>query len=212
MSAIGHPASSRGGRTVFPGDRIAALSAMKWTPPKTMTSAVVSPPPARPERVARDVGDLLDFVPLVVVRQEDRVALLQQRLDLRLEGRQFLRIASFSFSSFSARAKSSSTASRTSFPSWRMPCTCPLWHRHPRAARQLHGGNRRPDPLGHHRHPRKDVASSLRVPRASPPSGCERSPVQVRTRSPIPAQPGERLRVPPRGGRPAGRSRRAPGR
>ena len=41
MSAIGQPASSRGSRTVFSGERIAALSAMKWTPQKTITSAVV---------------------------------------------------------------------------------------------------------------------------------------------------------------------------
>jgi hypothetical protein len=39
MSAIGQPASIRGSRTVFPGDRMAALSAMKWTPQNTITSA-----------------------------------------------------------------------------------------------------------------------------------------------------------------------------
>ncbi len=41
MSAIGQPASRRGSRTVFSGERIDALSAMKWTPQKTITSAGV---------------------------------------------------------------------------------------------------------------------------------------------------------------------------
>jgi len=41
MSAMGQPASSRGSRTVLSGERMAADSAMKWTPQKTMTSASV---------------------------------------------------------------------------------------------------------------------------------------------------------------------------
>ena len=40
MSAIGQVASISGRRTVLSGQRIAALSPIKWTPQKTMTSAV----------------------------------------------------------------------------------------------------------------------------------------------------------------------------
>jgi hypothetical protein len=49
-----------GSRTVFCGDRIAAVSAMKCTPQKTMTSAVGLRRLAREaERVADEVGDVL---------------------------------------------------------------------------------------------------------------------------------------------------------
>ena len=41
-AASEHPASRSGIRTVFPGLRIFAVSAMKWTPAMTMTSASVS--------------------------------------------------------------------------------------------------------------------------------------------------------------------------
>ncbi len=41
-SAMGHPARRSGMSTVFRGDRILAVSAMKWTPQKTMTSASVA--------------------------------------------------------------------------------------------------------------------------------------------------------------------------
>ena len=41
VSARAQPASKRGSRTVFSGERIEALSAMKCTPAKTMTSAFV---------------------------------------------------------------------------------------------------------------------------------------------------------------------------
>jgi hypothetical protein len=40
-SAMGHPARGSGMRTVFPGERTFAVSAMKWTPQKTMTRASV---------------------------------------------------------------------------------------------------------------------------------------------------------------------------
>ncbi len=36
---MGQPASTSGRSTVFPGARTAAVSAMKWTPQKTMSSA-----------------------------------------------------------------------------------------------------------------------------------------------------------------------------
>jgi hypothetical protein len=39
-----HPASGSGVRTVFSGDRIFAVSAMKWTPASTMTPAGVFAP------------------------------------------------------------------------------------------------------------------------------------------------------------------------
>ena len=42
MSAIGQPASSSGNSTVLCGARIAAVSAMKWTPQKTISSAGVA--------------------------------------------------------------------------------------------------------------------------------------------------------------------------
>jgi hypothetical protein len=41
-SASEQPASRSGSRTVLPGERIEAVSAMKWTPQKAMTSASVS--------------------------------------------------------------------------------------------------------------------------------------------------------------------------
>ena len=41
-SAMGHPARRSGMRTVFSGERTLAVSAMKWTPQKTITSASVS--------------------------------------------------------------------------------------------------------------------------------------------------------------------------
>jgi len=40
-SATEQSAPSSGSSTVFSGDRIAAVSAMKWTPQKTITSASV---------------------------------------------------------------------------------------------------------------------------------------------------------------------------
>src|SRR5512143_467012 len=40
-SAREHPALRSGSRTCLPGERILAVSAMKWTPAKTITSASV---------------------------------------------------------------------------------------------------------------------------------------------------------------------------
>ena len=41
-SASEHPASGSGSRTVFSGHRIDAVSAMKWTPQKAITSSDVA--------------------------------------------------------------------------------------------------------------------------------------------------------------------------
>ena len=55
---------------------------MKWTPQKTMTLGVDLLALARQlERVADEVGDLEDLRPLVVVRQDDGVALALERAD-----------------------------------------------------------------------------------------------------------------------------------
>ncbi len=42
VAASEHPASRSGIRTRLSGDRMAAVSAMKWTPQKTISSAAVS--------------------------------------------------------------------------------------------------------------------------------------------------------------------------
>ena len=55
---------------------------MKCTPQNTMTSASRLRGFARQaERVADEIGDVLDLGPLVVVREDDGVALLRERLD-----------------------------------------------------------------------------------------------------------------------------------
>ena len=82
VDASEQPASRSGRSTVFSGDRIFAVSAMKWTPQNTMTSAVGRRGlPREPERVADVVGDVLDLGHLVVVRQDHRVALARERPD-----------------------------------------------------------------------------------------------------------------------------------
>ena len=75
---VGHRAAGprSGISTVFPGERIFAVSAMKWTPQKTMTSASVAAASCeRPEGVAQEVAHLLDLHPLVVVAEDHRVQL-----------------------------------------------------------------------------------------------------------------------------------------
>ena len=68
------------------GFRIFAVSAMNRTPAKTMTGRSVSTAlPGQVERVSDEVGDILDLRYLVVVREEDGVALLLQALHLGLE-------------------------------------------------------------------------------------------------------------------------------
>ena len=75
-------------RTVLSGDRIAAVSAMKCTPQKTIESASVRRGLARePERVADEVGDVLHLGHLVVVGEDDRLALLRERADLLVHRR-----------------------------------------------------------------------------------------------------------------------------
>ena len=71
--------------TVLSGARIFAVSAMKCTPQKTMTSASVAAAfRERRQRVADVVGDVLDLGHLVVVRQDDGLALGCQRAHLVL--------------------------------------------------------------------------------------------------------------------------------
>ena len=69
--------------TVFSGERIDAVSAMKCTPQNAMTSASAAAALARQaERVADVVGDVLHLGHLVVVGQDDRVASRGERADL----------------------------------------------------------------------------------------------------------------------------------
>ena len=68
------------------GFRIFAVSAMKCTPAKRMTSAVRLLRRLRElERIAEEVGDVLDVAVLVVVREQDRVALVLEAPDLLFE-------------------------------------------------------------------------------------------------------------------------------
>ena len=74
VDASEQPAARSGSSTVFFGERIAAVSAMKCTPQKTMTSASRLRRLARQaERVADEIGDVLHLGALVVVREDDRV-------------------------------------------------------------------------------------------------------------------------------------------
>ena len=71
MSAIGHPARGSGSITGRSGARIPAVSAMKWTPQKTIARASAAPPAGELQRVADEVGGVLDLGALVVVGQDD---------------------------------------------------------------------------------------------------------------------------------------------
>ena len=84
-SASEQPASRSGSSTVLSGHRIEAVSAMKWTPQKTITSASgVGGLAGEAERVAHVVGDVLDLGHLVVVGEDHGVALLGERAHLVL--------------------------------------------------------------------------------------------------------------------------------
>ena len=75
-SASEQPASRSGTTTILSGFRIFAVSAMKWTPQNTMTSACGLGRGLRQlERVADEVGEVLDLGLLVVVREDHGVAL-----------------------------------------------------------------------------------------------------------------------------------------
>ena len=68
------------------GFRIFAVSAMKWTPQKAITSASTFwAACASCERVADEVGEVLDLGLLVVVREDHRVALALEARDRGLE-------------------------------------------------------------------------------------------------------------------------------
>ncbi len=80
-AASEQPASGSGISTVLSGERIAAVSAMKWTPQKTIAAAVRGRGLAgQAERVADVVGHVLHLGHLVVVGEDDRVALARQGL------------------------------------------------------------------------------------------------------------------------------------
>ena len=92
-SAREQPAFRSGSSTVLPGLRIEAVSAMKWTPQKAITSASVAAAwRERPERVAHEVGHVLDLGHLVVVGEDDGVALLGERAHLVLEAGDLVRV------------------------------------------------------------------------------------------------------------------------
>ena len=70
----------RGSGRSSTGERIEAVSAMKCTPQKTIVSPSAARRPAREaERVADEVGDVLDLGQLVVVGEDHRVALGGER-------------------------------------------------------------------------------------------------------------------------------------
>ena len=87
-AASEQPASRSGISTVLSGERIVAVSAMKWTPQKTIAAASVAARLAREaERVADEVGHVLDLGHLVVVGEDDGVALARQLAHLVLQVR-----------------------------------------------------------------------------------------------------------------------------
>ena len=86
VAASEQPAARSGSSTVFAGERIAAVSAMKCTPQKTITSAVVLRRlPREPERVAHHVRDVLHLGTLVVVREDHGVAFARRPPDLLVQ-------------------------------------------------------------------------------------------------------------------------------
>ena len=86
------PASRSGIRIVFSGLSSFDVSAMKWTPAWTITSAsVLGCFLGELQAVAANVADAVeDFRRHVVVRQDGRVALLLERVD-RLDQRRVVR-------------------------------------------------------------------------------------------------------------------------
>ena len=77
-----------GSSTVFSGESTDAVSAMKCTPQKAITSASVFAACCESaERVADEVGHVLDLGQLVVVREDHGAALGGERPYLGLQGR-----------------------------------------------------------------------------------------------------------------------------
>ena len=73
--------------TVFCGLRIAAVSAMKWTPQKTIASAsVAAASRERPSESPDEVRDVLYLGHLVVVGEDHRASLGGELADLLLHG------------------------------------------------------------------------------------------------------------------------------
>ena len=86
VAASEQPARRSGSSTRFAGARIAAVSAMKCTPAEDDDVLLGGGGLAREaERVAHEIGDVLHLGPLVVVREDHRVAPLGQLADLLLQ-------------------------------------------------------------------------------------------------------------------------------
>ena len=110
-SASEQPASGSGSRTVFSGERIDAVSAMKCTPQKAITLAVGGRRLlGEAERVADEVGHVLDLGQLVVVGEDHRPALLRERAHLGLEGRDVVEREQGHFGGRASRARERSRA------------------------------------------------------------------------------------------------------
>ena len=110
-SASEQPAPRSGISTVFSGERTEAVSAMKWTPQNSITVGVGLRRLAREaERVADEVGDVLELGQLVVVGEDHRVALGGERADLVA---QLAISSSLSLAGSSLRVGSSCTAGRS---------------------------------------------------------------------------------------------------
>ena len=87
-AASEQPARRSGISTVRPGQTIAAVSAMKWTPQKTIVVRVGRRRlPREAERVADEVGHVLHVGELVVVGEEDGVPLAGELADLVVQRR-----------------------------------------------------------------------------------------------------------------------------
>ena len=86
------PARKSGSNTVFSGQRIAAVSAMKCTPQKTITSAsVLAARLRKPQRIGHEIGDFLHLGALVMMGQDHCVALATKFAYARLLSPDLLR-------------------------------------------------------------------------------------------------------------------------
>jgi len=69
-----------GSTTILSGFNIFAVSAMKWTPQKTITSALVfARLLGKPQRITHKIRHVLDLRHLIVVRQNDRIQFFLER-------------------------------------------------------------------------------------------------------------------------------------
>jgi hypothetical protein len=87
LASSEQPASLSGSMTVLPGLRILAVSAMKCTPQKTMTSAFgFGRLPGKSQGIADVIGQVLDFRDLVVMGQDDGVQPVLERENVAGKG------------------------------------------------------------------------------------------------------------------------------